>query len=286
MERSGIQLKMSSSRHPQTDGASEIMNRMIENYIRCYCSYHQDDWDELLPAAEFAYNSAVTEDLGMSPFELDLGWVPKSALDFISGSEVPVQSVDEFKQRLKNSLEDAQYSYRVLKARQAAEASTRSKPPEYRSGSRVWLNRTLFTDAYYKSQKSEKLSARRFGPFEVRNLVGKNAVKLDLPPHLKIHPVVHVSHTVPFVEQPKDIAIPRAQKPAPVPAVDGVEHVVDQILSHRKRGRGYQFLTLMIGDPTNDATWQPTKDFLDKDGTVTKIWQEYIRKHHLLPQFH
>ena len=73
MELCGVQLKMSSSRHPQTDGASEIMNRMVENYLRCYCSYHQDDWDELLPAAEFAYNSAVTEDLGMSPLEMDIG---------------------------------------------------------------------------------------------------------------------------------------------------------------------------------------------------------------------
>ena len=72
MERSGIQLKLSFSRHPQSDGASEIMKQMVENYIRCYCSYQQEDWDELLPAAEFACNYAVTEDLGMSPYGLDL----------------------------------------------------------------------------------------------------------------------------------------------------------------------------------------------------------------------
>ena len=73
MKLCDIQLKMSSSRHRQTDGAPEAMNRMIENYLRFYCLYHQNDWDDLLPAAEFAYNSAVSEDLGVSPFELDLG---------------------------------------------------------------------------------------------------------------------------------------------------------------------------------------------------------------------
>jgi len=156
MELCGIQLKMSSSRHPQTDGASEIMNRMVENYLRCYCSYHQDDWDELLPAAEFAYNSAVTEDLGMSPFEVDLGDVPKAPLDFISRSDVPVQSVNDFKEQLKSSLEDAQYSYKVSKARQTAESSVRGNPPKYSKGSKVWLNRTLFKDAYAKSQEREK----------------------------------------------------------------------------------------------------------------------------------
>lgn len=73
MSHCQVKLKTSTSRHPQTDGASEVMNRMVENYIRCYCSYHQNDWDKLLPAAQFVYNSAVSEDLGMSLFELDLG---------------------------------------------------------------------------------------------------------------------------------------------------------------------------------------------------------------------
>lgn len=70
---------MSKSRHPQTDGLSEIINRMVENSIRFYC-------DDLLPAAKFAYNSAVTEDIGMTPFEMDLRYLPKSPLDRLYGS--------------------------------------------------------------------------------------------------------------------------------------------------------------------------------------------------------
>jgi len=125
MELVGVQLKMSTSRHPQTDGASEIMNRMVENYLRCYCNYHQDNWDELLPAAEFAYNSAVSEDIGMSPFELDLGWNPKSPLDMLSSREDKNATVEEFKSNLKSSLEDAVYAYKISKAGQTARSSTR-----------------------------------------------------------------------------------------------------------------------------------------------------------------
>ena len=76
------------------DGALEIMNRMIKNYLRCYCSYNQDDRDELPPAAEFDYTSSVTVDLGMCLFEIDLGWIPKSPLDMLYGSEILVQSVE------------------------------------------------------------------------------------------------------------------------------------------------------------------------------------------------
>ena len=286
MKLCGVQLKMSSSRHPQTNGASEIMNRMIENYLRCYCSYHQNDWDELLPAAEFAYNAAVSDDLGVASFEADLGCVPKSPLDFISGSEVSVDSVEELKQKLKSSLDDAQFSYNVSKARQAAEASSQYKKPEYTKGSQVWINKSLFKDAYLRSQDSDKLSAKRFGPFRVTELIGRNAVRLELPNHLKIHAVIHVVHTNPFVEQPADIARPVAERPAPVPAVHGVEEVVEKILKHRARGRRYQFLTLMKGPPTHDAELQPTREYVDKDGTVPDVWLKDIRDQDILPQYH
>ena len=68
--------------------------------------------------------------------------------------------------------------------------------------------------------------------------------------------------------------------------ISGDEQIVDSILAHGKRGRGFQFLTLMKGDPDHDATWQPTKDFVDRDGTVTNIWLEYIKKNHILPEYH
>ncbi len=89
MELSAVKLKISSSRHPQTNVSSEIMNRMVQNYLRCYCNYHQNDWDELLPGAEFSYNSSLSEDLGMTPFEVDLGWNSKSPLDLVSSSNAP-----------------------------------------------------------------------------------------------------------------------------------------------------------------------------------------------------
>ncbi len=47
------------------------MNCMVENSMRCYCSYHQEDFDVLLPGAELAYNSAVSEDLEMTSFEVN-----------------------------------------------------------------------------------------------------------------------------------------------------------------------------------------------------------------------
>ena len=71
--------------------------------------------------------------------------------------------------------------------------------------------------------------------------------------HVKIHDVVNVMHTTPYFEQQYEMFAPISQRPDPVPAEEGIEFVVDKISRHRKRGRGYQLLTILKGDPTHEA---------------------------------
>lgn len=62
----------------------------------------------------------------------------------------------------------------------------------YKEGDSVWLQRSYFKGEFSKAQRSNKLGAKRFGPFTVGGMIGKVAVKLDLPVNFKYHPVVHV----------------------------------------------------------------------------------------------
>lgn len=86
---------MSSARNPQTDGASKLINRMIENFIQCYCEYKQNNWDVLLPVPELVHNPARLEDLEASPFEVELWWAPRYPLDLITGIPTRVGAVDD-----------------------------------------------------------------------------------------------------------------------------------------------------------------------------------------------
>ena len=77
----GIEAKLSTAYHPETDGQTERVNQSLESYIRIYCSYDQDDWEELLPMAEFVYNNSPHRSTGVSPFFANKGYHPKLTLD-------------------------------------------------------------------------------------------------------------------------------------------------------------------------------------------------------------
>jgi len=55
----GIKVTASTAYHPQTNGQTERVNQELEQYLHFFVNERQDDWDEWLPMAEFAYNNHV-----------------------------------------------------------------------------------------------------------------------------------------------------------------------------------------------------------------------------------
>lgn len=84
----GVELQMSSSFHPQTDGATEQANHTITQMLRQCVVPHQHDWVSKLPAIEFAINSAQSATTGYAPFVLNYGQMPRSMI-FETNSEYP-----------------------------------------------------------------------------------------------------------------------------------------------------------------------------------------------------
>src|ERR1051325_4161804 len=82
-------LAMSTAFHPQTDGQTERMNRTLEEMLRAYTTYHQNQWDECLSATEFAYNNSKQTSTGQTPFELDNGQHPLLPTDLDQITNVP-----------------------------------------------------------------------------------------------------------------------------------------------------------------------------------------------------
>lgn len=72
MDQMGIKQKLSTSFHSQTDGQTERTNQTIEQYLRCYLNYQQDNWVSLLPMTQFAFNNSAVV-IGVSPFYTNYG---------------------------------------------------------------------------------------------------------------------------------------------------------------------------------------------------------------------
>ena len=69
-----MELHFTSGYHPEGDGQTERVNQKLEQYIQIYTSYQQDNWDKILPLAEFAYNNAPNASTGISPVFANKGY--------------------------------------------------------------------------------------------------------------------------------------------------------------------------------------------------------------------
>jgi len=72
--------RMSTAYHPQTDGQTERTNQVLEGYLRTFVNYDLNDWYQLLPLAEPAYNNSATNAHKMTPFFANNGFYPQTEL--------------------------------------------------------------------------------------------------------------------------------------------------------------------------------------------------------------
>jgi transposase InsO family protein len=77
----GIKQNPSTAYHPQTDGQTEQANQQIEEYLRIFVNYHQDNWNQWLLLAEFSNNDRIHSATKHTPFFLDYGQHPWKGLE-------------------------------------------------------------------------------------------------------------------------------------------------------------------------------------------------------------
>jgi hypothetical protein len=103
---------LSSSYYPQTDGQTERTNQRIEQYLRCFISYQQDDWATILHFAEFSYNNSVHSSTKVTPFFAYSGHHPRwSFLELPAISSNPAH-LRHIQDEVMTHLEHAQASHK------------------------------------------------------------------------------------------------------------------------------------------------------------------------------
>jgi transposase InsO family protein len=188
----GTKLIRSSAYHPQIDGQIERVNQILEDMLRACILQYDKNWDKCLSLAEFAYNNSYQTSLKMAPFEALYGRQCRTPLiwsqtgeckDF--GPDLVIEAEDKVK-IIQNNLKTAQ-------SRQKSYTDIRRRPLQFQNGDFVYL-RVSPTQGIQRFVVKGKLAPRYIGPFEILEICGPVAYRLQLPSQLAaIHNIFYVS---------------------------------------------------------------------------------------------
>jgi hypothetical protein len=277
----GIQQLPSSAFHPQTDGQTERVNRVLEDTLRHFTNAEQTNWDTLLPMVEFAINNTKHASSGFTPFFLNYGLHPKTPLSvqLPAVEEAPVTdlgapAVTKFVADLQAAITKAKALLQAAQDRQKACADKRrGQDPDYVVGQEVLLSSKHIP---LKHPGSNKLLPRWLGPFRVAKRISSVSYKLALPTTMsRLHPVFHASLLKPYYSDGP------YQPPPPVVLEDGSEEFeVETILSHRdrrlprSRKTVREYLVKWQGFAHEHNTWEPAENLTN----CADVLAEYLAR--------
>lgn len=270
----GVKVKLSTAYHKQTDGQTEIMNKYIDQRLRPFVSYYQDNWSDLLPMIDRAQMTLPHSAIGMAPYQLLFGSEPKQSwhwskptvattqlekLNHKDALAVATRMHDAWKQA-KDNIEKAQDRMRAV-------TDYHRRPVDWAIGDKVYLS----TENLAAARPSRKLSDLWEGPFEVIEQVG-HSYRLKLPPGSRIHDVF--APNVLFKDPQDPLPGQEAPKPTSIP-IQGVEEwEVDEILASKLYRSILKYRVKWKGhDP--DPTWYKASNFMGAPHKLRAFHEKY-----------
>ncbi|KAI0992351.1 hypothetical protein K3495_g15835, partial [Podosphaera aphanis] len=189
-KRSGIEQRLSTAYHPETDGATERMNQEVLAYLRAFISFSQTEWSEMLPSAQLAINNRDNSSTGLSPFFLEHGYhvepvqFPKPAKEEVLTQ--PEKRAEKFMNRLQEAQEYAASAMASAQQQMEDQANRLRNPaPVFRVGDKVWLNLKNI-----QTPQPKKKLAWVSGKYTVTKVISPHVMELDVPSG--VHPRFHV----------------------------------------------------------------------------------------------
>ena len=254
---SGSKIMLSSAYHPQTDDQTEVVNRCVEQYLRCFVHQWPRKWSTYLAWAEYWYNTTYHASTKMTPYQALYGRLPPLIPAYLEGLSL-VHEVDQMLLHRDKLLHQLKTNLEISMNRMKQQADSKRRDIQFAVGDQVLLKLHPYRQQTVFKRAHQKLSSRYYGPYPILEKIGAVAYRLQLPPTAQIHPVFHVSLLKPYNGTP-------AVTPLDLPplADNGVITLEpQQILDTRWIKRGDTFMEESLVHwkhlPHEKATWEST----------------------------
>jgi len=252
---SGVELRLSSAFHPQTDGQSEVTNRILGVYLRCLAGDRPRSWLRWLPWTEFCYNSSYQTALRATPFEVVYGRPPPTMASYqpgvarVTALDKQLKERDVFLQEIRDRLLAAQVTMKQYYDKGHRDVAMQV-------GDWAWLRLHHRSAAGITDKSSGKLAPKYYGPYLVLERIGDVAYRLQLPPRSKIHNVFHIVFLKKHQGDP-----PPAIVPLP-PVIHGRVVPTPASVKRARLNRGvWELCVRWVGRDASDSTWEKLDEF-------------------------
>lgn len=264
----GIEQRLSTAFHPETDGATERMNQEVLAYLRSFISFAQFEWPSMLPSAQLAINNRNNSSSGLSPFFIQHGFHAEPIQQVVTTNSDPNINYDKRASIFLNRIREAQEfaAAAMASAQQQMEDQAnrfRNPAPLYKVGDKVWLNlRNIHTPQLKK--KLAWVNAK----YRITKIISPHVVELDVPS--KIYPRFNVKLLRRAGEDPLPSQVIDDPQPLPVlPDNSNIdaepEQYIDRILrAERIRcGRGWKRRVLVKWKGFAEPNWEDRSSLED-----------------------
>ena len=257
MKQLGTNHKLSTAYHPQTDGQTERINQIVEQYLRCYINNDQNDWVQWLPQAQFAYNTSVSESTELSPAYANSGYNPSAYRVPLPGPNsekamIKAENLSKLHDEMKGQLE-------FIRDRMKKYADPKRLKTIFREGDMVYLHRFSpgkKTANIKTTRPSDKLDFKKLGPFKIKKVISEVTYELSLPEIIRIHPVFHIS-LLEKANVDKD-SEPTLDEIEVLPVEE--EYEVERILAEKTDENSERlYLVKWKGCDESENSWEPTE---------------------------
>lgn len=134
----GTKLKFSSAYHPQSDGQTEVVNRCLEQYLRCWVYDKPKQWFKWLSWVEFSDNTSYHTSLKCTPFKVLYGRDPPPLLRCRTAS-ARLQSVEQDLVDRDEMLDEIRMHLLKAQFRMKQQADLKRKEVSFEPGDWVFL---------------------------------------------------------------------------------------------------------------------------------------------------